>query len=300
MAFRLFIVAGLFLALITNAQSADPVAQNGAANSGAKLGLSASWPISPKVKSTLVTFPTAGGKRTLTVPARFNMPIGATSKVPAVVYVHGTPGPDGRGPFNAWSLNEAGIATLEIDMWAAAGVKPGSANREQLGDRMSFVYGALLFLEGQPAIDPARIGIEGESMGGGVTLASTSMRALRSHTDGTVKFAAHLAFYPPCSTFLNKIDLGKLTGAPIYILIGDQDPNAPDCRMLAEKIGAGLTVYPGATHQWDGQEGKPETFYDPDAFGGKGGQVHVVPSPETAEKSRAFGVEFFSKAFGMP
>ena len=88
--------------------------------------------------------------------ARFNVPktASAANKVPAVPYVHGTEGVDGRGAFSAWALNEAGIATLEIDMWGARGLAPGAANRRNPEPTQPFAYGAFRFLAAQAMIDP--------------------------------------------------------------------------------------------------------------------------------------------------
>jgi hypothetical protein len=136
---------------------------------------------------TIVTFPSApiGGAAPNTMRGRFNVPKAASGRVPAVVYVHGTAGVDGRGAFNAFALNETGIATLEIDMWEAAGLAPSQNDRVRLVDREQYAYGALKFLAAQPQIDASRIGIEGESMGGGVTLqAARSARTSRSFRAG--------------------------------------------------------------------------------------------------------------------
>ena len=54
---------------------------------------------------------------------------GVTERGPAVLICHGSDGVDGRGEFHAAALNAAGIATLEIDMWAARGTGRGAASR---------------------------------------------------------------------------------------------------------------------------------------------------------------------------
>jgi dienelactone hydrolase len=272
-----------------------------AGTASAQRGLDASWPISPKVTSNLVSY-RIGTDGAVTVPARFNVPLAAspTNKVPAVVYLHGTDGVDGRGAFNDFALNEAGIATLEMDMWAARGLAPSPANRSRLQPTQPFAYGAFRFLAGQPMIDAARIGVEGESMGGGIALRAASEHFLRFFNTGALRFAAHLSFYPNCTELLNE-HLPPVTGAPIHILLGDNDTDASaeDCKALATQIGAGITVYPGATHQWDEQQQRSLRFFDPLANRGVGGYVQVNASPQLAETSRAFGASFFRQAFGM-
>ena len=94
--------------------------------------------------------------------------------LPAVVILHGSAGVDFRGDFYARALNDAGIATLEIDMWEARGIN-GAADRPPVP---LFTYpdafGALKFLSAHPNIDPNRIGVMGFSWGGAVTLASAT------------------------------------------------------------------------------------------------------------------------------
>jgi uncharacterized protein len=264
-------------------------------------GLDVSWPISDKVISTIITYKSME-QNSVPVQARFNVPktASATNKVPAVVYVSGTAGNDGRGPFNAFALNEAGIATLEFDMWGARHVDPAPANRHLLGQTAPFAFGAFVFLSDQQEIDPAHIGIEGESMGGGITLRMASQEVLR-RASRPVRYAAMLAFYPNCTEFVTAEDLMPVTGAPVHILLGDhdEDTSVEDCQALAAKIGAGITVYPGATHQWDEQHGRDTQFNDPLANRGAGGTVHVHADPALAQQSRAFGAEFFMKAFGL-
>lgn len=290
-------IAVLVAAFITAA-----AAPSGAGDSGQR-GLSVAWPISAKVTSALVTYQ-LDDEPAVTVQGRFNVPASATasSKVPAVVYLHGTRGVDGRGAFNDWALNEAGIATLEIDMWAARGLAPGPATRRLLQPTQPFAYGALHFLARQPMIDARRIGIEGESMGGGIALRTASVRFLHHFNIENPRFAAHLAFYPNCSELVMNEHLPPVTGAPIHILLGDNDPDSSveDCKALATQIGAGITVYPGATHQWDEQQGRSFSFYDPLANRGAGGTVQVMASPRLAEASRTFSASFFRQAFGMP
>jgi dienelactone hydrolase len=299
---RLLRAIGTLLVILATIGVGAPVA-DGAGQIFGQRDLSVGWPISGKVTSSIVTYQTTGNNP-VTVQGRLNMPKTAspTNKVPAVVYLHGTDGVDGRGAFNAWALNEAGIATLEIDMWAARGLPPSTANRSRLQPTLPFAYGALYFLASQPMIDTGRIGVEGESMGGGITLRAASEPYLRRFTNGALHFAAHLSFYPNCTELVMNEHLPPMTGVPMHILLGDNDADTSveDCQALAKQIGAGITVYPGATHQWDEQQGRSFEFFDPLANRGSGGRVQVTPSPQLAEASRAFGVSFFRQAFRIP
>ena len=224
-------------------------------------------------------------------------------EVPAVVILHGSAGIDFRGDFYARALNSAGIATLEIDMWEARGVKT-------LADRPSIpivnlpdAFGALRYLTGHKNIDPERIGVMGFSWGGVVTMAAaTEFNAAKFGSN--LRFAAHIAHYPVCFAYNSAIpgsDFFDLTGAPIMIQIGDQDDydeGAAAC--LAVK--ANLTheeqellrvkVYKGATHGWDRLQ-IPTTFIDPFSHLGAGGEVRVVPDVDFAYKARRRVVRFF-------
>ncbi|MDB5494109.1 MAG: hypothetical protein JWP86_1446, partial [Phenylobacterium sp.] len=69
------------------------------------------------VRTSYVAFATPS----LTVAGKLNTLQDAAGETAAVVICHGSDGVDGRGDFHAAALNAAGIATLEIDMWAARG-----------------------------------------------------------------------------------------------------------------------------------------------------------------------------------
>jgi hypothetical protein len=69
-----------------------------------------------------VNFQSAHPSNPLTISGQLRVPTtNAEEKVPAVVIVHGSAGVDSRGAFYSRALTDAGIATLEIDMWAARG-----------------------------------------------------------------------------------------------------------------------------------------------------------------------------------
>ncbi len=108
----------------------------------------------------------------LTVAGRLMTPMDGGS-VPAVLICHGSDGVDGRGEFHGQALNAAGIATLEIEMWAARGSGRGAASRPRsVPETLPDAFAAVRFLAEQPEIDAARIGILGFSWGGGPTRSS--------------------------------------------------------------------------------------------------------------------------------
>ena len=267
-------------------------------------------PKTTPVRTAYVCFPAAGGSDLmvagkLTLPARDE----AASPGPAVVICHGSDGVDGRGDFHARALTAAGLATLEIDMWAARGTGRGAAARPRSPiDTLPDAFGALRFLAAQPEVDACRIGVMGFSWGGVVTLLSATRGRsdpLRAAGPG---FAAHAALYPVCwaYTAVSALGLAGRTGAPILIQTGDADTyDAPDGgERLADALRSGaepgeieLIVHSGAGHGFD-RDLPAQTITDPFAHQGKGGEVLMAFHPAAAARARVAVVDFFSRRLG--
>jgi len=252
-------------------------------------------------------FRTAGDPP-LTVAGKLATPQSG-DRAPAVLICHGSDGVDGRGEFHAVALREAGIATFEIDMWAARGAKRGAAARPRsVPETLPDAFAAAKFLAEQPEIDPTRIGVLGFSWGGVVSLltATRSWRATRGA--GAPAFRAHAALYPVCWAYevAPGFSLAELTGAPILIQSGDQDayddPDGLD-QLLAGLPSASRAVIRGITHEGAGHgfdRNRPaQTITDAFAHKGKGGPVKMAFHPEAAEAARAANVAFFREAFGI-
>ena len=241
-------------------------------------------------------------------------------KLPAVLILHGSAGVDSRGDFYEKALNEAGIATLQIDMWEARNVS-GLSNRPQLP---VFTYpdafGALAFLSKHPDIDPKRIGVLGFSWGEVVSLAASEQLYAAMFGNG-LKFKAHVANYPVCYSANNAAltaPLGvtparagtqfiNLTGAPVLIQIGSKDGydnGTAHCVRLAESVNPSnnnvirVNQYEGDHHAWD-RLMVPTAVHDP--FGNEGSyfvtgvipSVQHVPDVANAYVSRSRVVKFF-------
>jgi dienelactone hydrolase len=257
-----------------------------------------------------VNFKSADQANPLTISGQLRVPAtNAEEKVPAVVIVHGSAGVDSRGAFYSQALNEAGIATLEIDMWAPRGWLGGITGRPSgVPETVPDAYGALKFLSQQPFIDPERIGIMGFSWGGVVTMLSATTPYASLYAGDTAGFAAHVAEYPVCWVYnvIPGYGFSSFTGAPLLIQAGELDAyDKPDtCQNLVQSLPPeaqefiSVRVYKNVTHAWDRLQ-PAMTVTDPYSHLGMGGEVEFVPNPGKAFQSRSNVVRFFQEAFGM-
>lgn len=243
----------------------------------------------------------------LTIAAQLRVPAVA-HEVPAVVIVHGSSGVDSRGSFHAEALNQAGIASLEIDMWSPRHLKGGLDRPKNAIETLPDVYGAFKFLASRPEIDPSRIGIMGFSWGGVLSMLTATLPYTRQYL-GDRHFAAHAPFYPVCWRY-NQVpgwEFREFTGAPVLIQAGAADTyDDPDtCTQLVASLSPEARkwikakVYPGATHAWDRLAEGPITVFDPNAAKGQGAQVDFIPNPKVASASRRTTVKFFQQAFAL-
>lgn len=254
-------------------------------------------------------------KGKLTLPVDWQRGRCATPKhrVAAVVILHGSSGIDFRGNFYSEALTDAGIATLEIDMWEARGITSGAGRPPLPMYTYPDAFAALAYLAAFPGIDPQRIGVLGFSWGGVMAMASATEGVVSQFGGGQLRFKAHVAHYPICYAYNNpripNSEFGSaagnpLTGAPILVEIGDQDDydkGAGPCQALQAGLAANeqtlmrVNVYPGAYHAWD-RLLVPTTEQDPFANLGLGGPVRIVPNVADAYASRTRVVAFFRHA----
>lgn len=98
---------------------------------------------------------------------------------------HGSSGVDSRGPYYAAQLNRAGIATLEIDMWAPRGLVGGAAGRPRtIAETLPDAFGGLKMLAADSRIDPKRIGIMGFSWVGSARAGHHGHRSVLAQGQG--------------------------------------------------------------------------------------------------------------------
>jgi dienelactone hydrolase len=236
-------------------------------------------------------------------------PAAEGTRLPAVVIVHGSAGVDSRGGTYAESLAKKGIASLEIDMWAARSTRRGAQGRpKSVPETIPDAYGALRFLASQPEIDPARIGIMGFSWGGVVTMLAATHRYADPFAAQGLAFKAHAAFYPVCWIY-NQLDgypFRDLAAAPVLIQAGDADDydeTREPCTNLVEALPAPdrdhvrLIIYPGAGHGFD-RQGDPIHAIDPFSHRGKGGAMSMTFEPTAAAAARDEVGRFFAQTLG--
>jgi dienelactone hydrolase len=240
----------------------------------------------------------------LTIAGQLRVPENGSEAIPAVVILHGSAGVDSRGALYARALNDAGIATLEIDMWGARGIT-GAGDRPPLPTfTLPDAFGALDYLANTPGIDKDHIGVLGFSWGGVMSLLSANQSYTDKYGNG-LQFAAHVAHYPVCWAYnvgIPGIIFENLTGAPVLMQVGsldDYDEGGAPCQNLAASFPeVSVKVYPNAHHAWDRLQ-PPLTVQDPFSHLGVGGEVNIIPNPGKANQSSKSVVSLFANEFGL-
>lgn len=252
-------------------------------------------------------------RREASLPGELRVPLGGMKRYPAVLILHGSSGIDGRGQAYAEALNAAGIATLEIDMWAPRGLAGGPSGRPRdITETLPDAYRSLSFLASRKDIDPDKVGVMGFSWGGIMSLALASEALRQRYSDSHPRFVAHAPLYPVCWLSapggpLHDVVAGHWTGSPVFLQYGEADDyDRPDtCRRMRQSLPKAnralltLKAYPRAEHGWDSR-GAVRSAYDPSGNEGKGGLVRLEGDKAVAARSRAATVRFFKKAFQRP
>ena len=169
---------------------------------------------------------------------------------------------------------------LDVDSLAPRGFTNhcGSFFLDQAFD----AYAALRYLAGLEIVDPARVAVLGQSMGGASALSAIDRDMAAQYF--TERFRAAIAYYPGCD-----LAAARLT-APTLILIGEADDWTPAerCRaMVAHARSDGvpivLTVYPGAYHGFDVTRLQPGRRYRDHWI-----EYNEPAAKDAEEKTRAF------------
>jgi dienelactone hydrolase len=170
-------------------------------------------------------------------------------RYPAVVVLHGCGGFSGHGAEIADRIASWGYAVLAVDSLGPREIASrcgGGGAPEQAFD----AYAALHYLSRLNVVDPARVAVLGQSMGGYAALYAVDRDLAAQYFEE--RFRAAIAYYPVCG------NPAAYMTAPTLILIGAADNWTPAerCRDMvahARPDGAAiaLVVYPGAHHAFD-------------------------------------------------
>ncbi len=152
----------------------------------------------------------------------------------------------------------SGFATFELNSFESRNIKSTVGSQVEVTTAAIILdaYRAFEKLANHPKIDKDKVSITGWSLGGAVALFSGWLPVKNAITDD-LKFASHLAFYPPC--FFDPENT-EFTDSPIHILIGEIDDWTPaePCNYFVNKISKtaniSLTTYPNSHHSFDSQE----------------------------------------------
>lgn len=258
-------------------------------------------------KVSLVAFPVSDGTRGWNCAGLLSIPNAAPQPAPAVIVVHGSNGIDSRGESASEALNAAGIATFEIDLWAAHGVAGPESRPKSPFETVPDVFAALAALAARPEVDAGRIGVAGFSWGGLMTMLAATRAVQEKAAVSAARFAAFAPFYPVAWIYnvVPGFDFRDLTG-PVLLQLGaadtydDPESGAALLATLSEADRARVTlhVHLGATHAWDRRE--PDiTVHDPFSHKGQGGPTLFAYDAATARRSTELLTGFFAEAFGL-
>ena len=174
---------------------------------------------------------------------------------PAVVVLHGCGDFSSHSAHIADQLGSWGYVALTVDSLGPRDI----ASRCGGGwapDQAFDAYAALRYLSQLAFVDPARVAVLGQSMGGAAALYAVDRDLVAQYFNE--RFRAAIAYHPNCG-----VPAASMT-APTLVLIGEADDWNPAerCREMvahAQPDGAtiALIVYPGAYHGFDVAELKP-------------------------------------------
>jgi dienelactone hydrolase len=196
--------------------------------------------------------------------------------------LHGCIGITGHFTGIADRLSSWGYVALAVDSLGPRGISSrcGVGSLDQPFD----AYAALRYLSQLDFVDPARVAVLGNSMGGFAVLYAVDRDLAAQYFRD--RFRAAVAYYPGCDIPAAAVTMT----APTLILIGEADEANPveRCREMvahARPDGApiALTVFPGVHHNFDVAQLTPGVRYP-----GHWLEYNEPAAKDAAEKTRAF------------
>jgi dienelactone hydrolase len=206
----------------------------------------------------------AGTAETLaTIGGELRTPVTA-ARLPAVVLVHGETGLAPNVRHWAETLNGMGLGVFLLDSFNGRGIAETSTDLARLSHAAMLVdaYRVLGMLAAHPRIDGRRVAVISFSKGGWAALYASVRRFQRLHGPKGAEFAAHIAFYPPCSTTYREDE--QVSSRPIRIVHGTADDWHPiePCRQYVARLkrasaDAAVIELTNARHFFDLQDLAP-------------------------------------------
>ena len=253
----------------------------------------------PKVKYNYVSFSSISNEPKYSehnIAAKLSIPSNA-KRPPIVIIAHGSGGIDERGQLYSKTFNDANIATLELDMWAARGLEGGLSRPKHVKDTLPDIYGAVEYLRQRNDIEIENIGFIGFSWGGVLAMLIANDSSILSQNITTL-----IANYPVCWAY-NKVsgyDFKEVRlKKDLMVVSGGKDEyDAPqDCTKLINSLPAESKLrikhiqLENATHAFELPRPN-SSFFDPYAFKGKGGEVSISHNKEATRISVNQAVSF--------
>jgi dienelactone hydrolase len=219
----------------------------------------------------------------------------SVAPVPAVMIVHDSLGIDRRAQRTVHQLLEAGVAALEIELYAVSADGADGAAALDPKAEAEVILRARRALAETPAIDGARLA----ALGFGRGAHAVALAPAGAGWD----WMARVLLYPACAALARELSAGAgASRAPLLLLYGDAGTADPphDCLRLASSLDdagapARLIRYAGASHAWDlPPVGANPVSFQPDPAGG--GTLRAVPWPQLAEMSATQAAGFLATA----
>jgi dienelactone hydrolase len=244
-----------------------------------------------------------GGMPRVTVDGKLFMPKGSGGRLPVVVVVPGSLSIAASHLKHAETLVDMGIAAFVLDPFGARGVASTVSNQAQFSFAASaYDVGATVgVLAAHPALDRARIGLQGHSRGGSAVLTAVTRLFCESVHDRSIVVRSVLAAYPWCGHQFLDPDVGA---TEVRVLVGDQDdwvsPQQAQGYVQALRLRgaeASIRIVAGAEHSFDREEPLqqiPEASVSPAAptayLAADGALIHPAegrPNPKLTDRDIA-------------